>query len=86
VPLKIGVSDLNLACRRRSSLRVVHGSVWHGGLLFTCPTTRMKVQQWENGDDDAPDNEFEAITCQACGRLHLLNPKTGKLLGAEEEE
>jgi hypothetical protein len=46
----------------------------------------MKVQQWENGDDDAPDNEYKAITCQACGKLHLLNPKTGKLLGAEEEE
>jgi hypothetical protein len=53
-------------------------------LLFTCPTTRIKIQQWEN--DDAPDNEYEAISCQACGKLHLLNAKTGKLLGAEEEE
>jgi len=49
--------------------------------LFTCPVTKTKVQHWLNRDDDASDNEYEAITCKACSRIHLINRKTGKLLG-----
>ena len=52
------------------------------GLVFTCPVTRKPVQHW---DDDAsepgPDHAYVGVQCPACGRLHLLNPKTGKLLG-----
>jgi hypothetical protein len=51
--------------------------------LFTCPTTLIKVQHWLDDDKDLPNNEYEAITCRACGRLHLINRKTGKLLGRE---
>jgi hypothetical protein len=54
-------------------------------LLFTCPATSMKVQHWLDDDQDAPENEYEAITCAACTRVHLLNRKTGKLLGQVEE-
>jgi hypothetical protein len=54
-------------------------------LLFTCPVTSMKVQHWLDDDQDAPENEYEAITCAACTRVHLLNRKTGKLLGQDEE-
>jgi hypothetical protein len=50
-------------------------------LVFTCPTTNWKVQHWLDDDEDATDNEYEAITCQACARLHLINRKTGHLLG-----
>ena len=40
---------------------------------------------WMDDDEDVPENEYEAVTCQACARLHLVNRKTGKLLGQEEE-
>jgi hypothetical protein len=50
-------------------------------LVFTCPTTNWKVQHWLDDDEDATDNEYEAITCQACARLHLINRKTQHLLG-----
>jgi hypothetical protein len=53
--------------------------------LFTCPVTSIKVQHWLDDDQDAPENEYEAITCAACLRVHLLNRKTGKLLGPDEE-
>jgi hypothetical protein len=33
---------------------------------------------------DTSANEYEAITCQACTRIHL-NRKTAKLLGQEDE-
>ncbi len=38
-----------------------------------------------DGDEDVPDNEYEAITCQACSRIHLVNRKTGKVLGQQED-
>jgi hypothetical protein len=50
--------------------------------LFTCPSTNLNVQHWrDDGDEDVSDNEYEAITCKACARLHLINRKTGKVLG-----
>lgn len=54
--------------------------------VFTCPTTRMKVQYLgTDEDDDVSDNEYEAIRCQACTGFHLVNRKTGRLLGQNEE-
>jgi hypothetical protein len=47
--------------------------------LFTCPVTKMKVQHWLNRDDDASDNEYEAITCKACSRIHLINRKRARV-------
>jgi hypothetical protein len=53
--------------------------------LFTCPMTELKVQHWLDDDEDPPENEYEAITCKACARLHLINRRTGRLLGQENE-
>ena len=38
-------------------------------------------------DDPAErsDDAYEGISCAACTRLHLVSPKTGKVLGADEE-
>ena len=52
--------------------------------LFTCPSTNLMVQHWLDDDEDAPETEYEAITCKACGRLHLINRKSGRLLGQKE--
>jgi NAD-dependent dihydropyrimidine dehydrogenase PreA subunit len=54
-------------------------------LVFTCPTTKFKVQHWLEDDEAATDNEYKAITCQACARLHLINLKIGKLLGQDND-
>jgi hypothetical protein len=54
--------------------------------VFLCPNTGMRVQGWfaeavpENGDDI-----YQSVTCNACQRVHLVNPKTGKTLGGDEE-
>ena len=57
-----------------------------GNFLFTCPSTKLNVQHWWDEDDAAaPDNEYEAVTCKACARLHLINRKTGKVLGQANE-
>ena len=57
-----------------------------GNFLFTCPSTNLNVQHCRDDDDeDVPDNEYEAVTCKACARLHLINRKTGKVLGQVDE-
>jgi hypothetical protein len=53
--------------------------------LFKCPFTEFNVQYpLDDNDEDVPENEYEAVTCQACARLHLVNRRTGKLLGQED--
>jgi hypothetical protein len=29
--------------------------------------------------------QYESVMCIACRQVHLVNPKTGKILGADEE-
>ena len=43
--------------------------------LYRCPTTGYQVQGWA---DDNPQNAaelYQAVTCHACGRVHLVNPE-----------
>jgi hypothetical protein len=53
--------------------------------VYQCPTTGFKVQGYVEGfvaDNPARDEEaFEPVTCTICTRVHLVNPKTGKVLG-----
>jgi hypothetical protein len=46
----------------------------------------MKVQHWVVGDENTPDDEYEVVICKACARLHLVNRKTGKLLGQNKDQ
>jgi hypothetical protein len=51
--------------------------------LYRCPNTGLRVQGWiANDRTERDEDNFEAVTCPACGRVHLVNPKTGKVLGA----
>jgi hypothetical protein len=40
----------------------------------------------DDDDDDMPDNEYQVVACPACTKIHLINRKTGKLLGEEMAE
>ena len=31
------------------------------------------------------DDSYEAVTCPACGRVHLINRKTGRMLGNKNQ-
>ena len=46
----------------------------------------LNVQGWFA--DDASGNEgetYEPVTCTACRQVHLVNPKSGRTLGDDEE-
>jgi len=52
--------------------------------LYRCPNTGLNVQGFL-ADDPTEDDAFKPITCIVCTRVHLVNPKTGKVLGTNEE-
>ena len=54
--------------------------------LFRCPNTGLRVQAlFENEDDeDGADDAFESVNCSACGRIHLVGQRTGRVLGAPD--
>jgi len=52
--------------------------------LYCCPTTGHKVQGVVP-TVPVPDqaNTYEAVTCSVCGRVHLVNPGSGRVLGSD---
>ena len=53
-------------------------------ILYRCPHTASK--NWIAKEvTDADEDAYELVTCLACGRVHLVNPKTEKVLGASDD-
>ncbi len=50
-------------------------------LIFSCPRTKIAVQHWMDRKAIVWEDEYEAVSCPACGRLHFINRKTLRLLG-----
>jgi hypothetical protein len=52
---------------------------------FCCPSTRLIVEGWIADDPtgDEADTTYECVICTACMLAHWVNPKTGKVLGAD---
>jgi hypothetical protein len=44
---------------------------------YRCPRTGLQVQGW-TADDPTNGETYEPVTCIACGRIHLVNPKSAK--------
>jgi hypothetical protein len=55
-------------------------------LVFRCTRSGQNVQVWlpDEPSTDRTDS-YEAVTCPACGRVHLVNKATGKTLGDKEK-
>jgi hypothetical protein len=53
--------------------------------IFICPNTAQHVQGWFADDGSDGDGEvYESVTCLACRQLHLVNLKSGKVLGGDD--
>ena len=55
--------------------------------LLCCPNTGRTVQGWSADEvtDDNDDDTYQPFECTFCTRVHLVNLKTGKVLGGEED-
>ena len=55
-------------------------------LVYRCPNTGRQMPGFvaddpSNGDHDS----YEGILCTACGRLRLVNSKTAKVFGPDDD-
>ena len=54
--------------------------------LYHCPTSGLTVQGEVPIEHTRTKVEtYVGVTCAACGRLHLVNPRTGKVLGPGDD-
>ena len=54
--------------------------------LYRCPSTGRTVQGWSAEEINDDENAYESVACLVCTQMHLVNLKTGKVLGVEEED
>jgi hypothetical protein len=56
--------------------------------LYRCPVTGYRIQGFiadhPNDPTEKNGHTYEPLTCTVCGRIHLVNPKSGKLLGEDK--
>jgi len=53
--------------------------------LYRCPASGYRVQGFVADDPiEKTGHVYEPVTCTACSRIHLVNPRTGKLLSEEK--
>ena len=50
-------------------------------VLFRCPYTGRTVQGWLEEEVSVSD-VYVSLECPVCTRTHLVNPTTGRVLGA----
>jgi hypothetical protein len=58
-----------------------------GTFIYRCSAMGLNVQGI-TVDRETPgptDQVYEAVTCTACRRVHLVNPATGHVVGADAE-
>ena len=55
-------------------------------VLYRCPNTGQSVQAWVADEPDDDDLKYVQVKCFACAQAHLVNPKTGNVLGAAEDD
>jgi hypothetical protein len=53
--------------------------------IFRCPRTGFNVQAWSDGDFQTSP-VYETVTCTACQMVHLVDPKTGHVLGSDNDQ
>ena len=52
---------------------------------YRCPNTEQAVQGWSADDATDDGDEYQSVACLACAQVHLVNLKTGKVLGVTED-
>ena len=53
--------------------------------VYRCPVMGLNVQGLFADDVPAEESDiYEAVTCLACRRVHLVNRSTGKILGEDD--
>ena len=62
-----------------------HQILTNGPFRFQVSGDRFQVQHQLDDDPDIFEDVYESIDCPACTRTHLVNRKTGKPLGQDDD-
>ena len=54
--------------------------------LYRCPNTGYRVQGFIAEDTSDDSGTYHAVLCLACQQVHVVNPKTGRVLGGNDDE
>jgi hypothetical protein len=54
--------------------------------LYRCPLTGKRIQALADDELCKDDLVFVHVTCVMCAGGHMVNPKTGRVLGAAEDD
>jgi hypothetical protein len=61
--------------------------------MYRCPNTGLQVRGFVVVEDiperynfELEDGPYESMHCEKCGQAHFVNPKTGKVLGEDEDD
>jgi hypothetical protein len=55
-------------------------------LIYHCPSTGMDETVWYEIDDGPRERTgalLESVVCKACGQVHLVDPKSGRVVGTK---
>ena len=55
--------------------------------MFRCPICDIHTYAWIADDlqANAGEHDYVSVDCLACWRIHLVNPRTGAILGTDKE-
>jgi hypothetical protein len=54
--------------------------------IYRCPVTGYNVQAFVADDPmKGAEDTLRSVSCTVCSRVHLVNPKTGKVVGGLRE-
>jgi len=53
-------------------------------ILYQCPNTGFRVQGYTAEPILVGQDRYEPVTCLACKQPHLVNMRTGEVLGNDE--
>ncbi len=51
---------------------------------YRCPNTGQVIETSIGSDADADERDYVPLRCTSCGRIHLINRATGKLLAEKK--
>ncbi len=54
-------------------------------ILYRCPTLRVRVDALLADEPEENGNAYESVACIACGHMHLVYARSGKVLGSNDE-
>ncbi len=54
--------------------------------LYRCPNTGQMIETSIGTEKSADERDYVPLRCTSCGRIHLVNRVTGKLLAEKAKQ